>query len=284
MTPASSTETIAPLGKTLVAAEHETNYHDKGTGDPVVLLHGSGAGVSAWSNWAGIVDELSEHCRVIAPDIAGFGHSELKPDARYNIKLWVKHLIGILDALNLEKVSIVGNSFGGALGLATAMSHPDRIERLVLMGTPCGTFPMTDGLRAQGEFDGSRDSMERALSYFPYDASLITSDLVDKRFEAATRPGAMEAFRRLMPQPTESNPMVKGIPLERLESVEQPALILHGREDRVVPFARALDLFESLPNSQLVAFGRCGHWVQIEKRDAFMAALRDFLTVKGGVE
>lgn len=262
---------------TIQASGHRTNLHRTGGGKPVALLHGSGAGVSAWANWRKVIGPLSEGFDVIAPDIAGFGATELKPDTQYNIMLWVEHFIAILDELGIEKISCVGNSFGGALGLMTAINHPDRVDRLVLLGTPCGRFPLTDGLRAQGEFDGTMESMRRAISYFPYDPSFISEDLIQSRFEAATRAGALEAFHKLMPPPTGENPEVRGIPEKLLRNVKHKALILHGREDRVVPFARALDMHQWLENSELHSFGCCGHWVQIEREKEFMKLVRDFL-------
>lgn len=267
----------ASTAKTITAADHRTNIHRAGAGAPVALLHGSGAGVSAWANFGAVIEPLSRHFDVIAPDIAGFGQTELKPDAHYTIMFWVEHFTGILDALEIEKISVVGNSFGGALGLMTAINHPERIDKLVLLGTPCGRFPMTDGLRAQLEFDGTIEGMRRAVSYFPHDDSIITEELIQRRFEAATRGGALEAFRKLMPPPEGDTPEVRGIPEKLLRNVKHQALILHGREDRLVPHGRALDMHAWLENSDLVSFGRCGHWVQIERERAFLDLVTTFL-------
>jgi 2-hydroxy-6-oxo-octa-2,4-dienoate hydrolase len=268
-----------PVPLQIEALGHRTCVFDIGEGAPLTLLHGSGAGVSAWSNWSRVMPVLARDFRVVAPDIAGFGDTELRSDTDYSIKLWVAHFIAILDRLGIAKTSVIGNSFGGALGLAAALRHPERIDRLVLLGTPCGDFPMTDGLRAQLDFDGSRDSMLRALSYFPYDHSILTEDLITRRMEAAERPGAKEAFRKLMPPPAGSErPTVHGIPTDRLATLPHPALILHGRDDRVVPFERALEMHRALADSQLHSFGRCGHWVQIEREAAFFELVRSFLS------
>lgn len=266
------------IGKTLTAFDHATNYLEAGSGPPLVLLHGSGAGVSAYANWNKVIAPLSRDFRVIAPDIAGFGHTELKADAKYDIKLWVAHFIGILDALGLEKVSAVGNSFGGALALATALSHPERLDKIVCLGTPCGEFPMTDGLRAQLEFDGTLEGMRKAVSFFPWDDSIITEELIAARLKAATQPGSLEAFRKLMPAPQgEETPIVRGIPLKALARVQQKVLVLHGRDDRVVPFDRGLDLFRHIPRAEIHGFGNCGHWVQIEREAAFLDLVPEFL-------
>lgn len=268
---------IATTQQTVIAADHKTNLHRAGSGKPVALLHGSGAGVSAWANWGKVIGPLSQDFDIVAPDIAGFGATEQKADTKYNIMLWVEHFIGILDALEIDKISVVGNSFGGALGLMTAINHPERIEKLVLLGTPCGQFPITDGLRAQGEFDGTMDGMRKAVSYFPYDPKFISEELIAARFEAATRDGALEAFHRLMPPPSGDNPIVRAIPEKMLVNVKHDALILHGREDRLVPYERALDIHQWLENSQLHSFGKCGHWVQIEREKEFLTLVRNFL-------
>ncbi len=112
------------IGKTLLAAEHQTNYLEEGNGKPLFLLHGSGPGVSAWTNWSKVMPELAPHFRVIAPDIAGFGFTEFKADSKYDIKLWVRHLTGIMDALGIDKASFVGNSFGGALSIGLVSGIP----------------------------------------------------------------------------------------------------------------------------------------------------------------
>lgn len=268
---------ITATAQTIIAADHRTNVHRAGNGAPVALLHGSGAGVSAWANFSGIIDPLSQQFDVIAPDIAGFGQSELKPDIDYNIMLWVSHFVGILDALDIDKVSVVGNSFGGALGLMTAINHPERVDKLVLMGTPCGRFPMTDGLRAQLDFDGTLNGMRHAVSFFPYDDNFISEELIQRRFEAATREGALEAFRKLMPAPEGDAPEVRAIPEKMLRQVEHRTLVMHGREDRVVPYERALDMHAWLKNSDLVSFGCCGHWVQIERAEDFLHNVTNFL-------
>ncbi|WP_288350193.1 alpha/beta hydrolase [uncultured Thalassospira sp.] len=267
----------SPNPLTINAFDHRTTVHRAGNGKPVALLHGSGAGVSAWANWHKVIGPMSEKFDVIAPDIAGFGTTEAKPDTKYNIMLWVDHFVGVLDALGIDRISVVGNSFGGALGLMTTINHPERIEKLVLLGTPCGHFPLTDGLRAQGEFDGTMASLRRAVSFFPYDDSFISEELIQARFEAATRDGALEAFRKLMPPPEGENPIVRGIPEKMLRNVKHEALILHGREDRLVPHHCALDMHQWLENSQLHSFGKCGHWVQIEREQAFLDLTRTFL-------
>jgi pimeloyl-ACP methyl ester carboxylesterase len=127
-------EAYPDIARTIDANGIATNLHDVGSGVPVVLIHGSGPGVTAWANWRAVIPALSRHRRVIAPDMVVFGFTERPHDVEYNLDLWIRHLTGILDALNLEVVDIVGNSFGGALSLAFAIRFPKRLRRLVLMG------------------------------------------------------------------------------------------------------------------------------------------------------
>lgn len=267
------------IGKTLVAAGHKTNYHEAGKGEALFLLHGSGPGVSGWSNWAKSMPAFADNWRVIVPDIAGFGFTELKDDVKYDIKLWVAHLVGIMDALEIEKASFIGNSFGGALSIGLAVFAPERVKRLVLLGTPAGEFVQTAGLRGAWEYEPSPDNMRQLMDLFPYDKSLITPELVQSRYEASARPGAQEALRKLIPQPNpDGETIVKGFPAAALAKIGAPTLVVHGREDRVVPPECGLLIANSVPNADLHLFGRCGHWVQSEQPRRFVALVRDFLS------
>ena len=268
-------------GGTIRALDLETNYHERGEGAPVLLLHGSGPGVSAWTNWKRVVPVLAEDFRVVAPDMAGFGYTERNEGLSYDIKLWVKHLVAILDALKIEKASLVGNSFGGSLALAAAARFPERFERLVLMGTPCDKFAMTPGLRAGWFYQPNRECMRETLSHFPYDPSFITDELVEDRYQASLIPGAQEGLRKLLVQPAEEGDTpLSGMPEKVVAGIEHPTLILHGREDRVIPVEMGLRLGRSMPNAEFHMFGKCGHWVQAERYEAFIELARRHL--KGG--
>jgi len=271
-------EQFEGVGKTLVAADHQTNYHDVGQGKALFLLHGSGPGVSGWSNWKGVMNELAEHFRVLVPDIAGFGFTEFKADNKYDIKLWVRHLTGIMDALGIAKASFVGNSFGGALATAMAISNKERVERLVLLGAPAGEFEQTEGLRSAWTYEPSPENMEATLRLFPYNQALITPEIVQSRYEASARPGAQDALRKLIPKPNENGPtIVKGFPASAVAGIEAPTLVLHGREDHVVPPACGFLLAQNIPNAELHLFGKCGHWVQIERRTEFLQLVTNFV-------
>ena len=119
----------------------EVNYHDQGSGLPVILLHGSGAGVSAWANWRSTIPELATFRRVIAPDLVGFGYTQVPENFEFkHMQSWVDQVIDLLDALDIGQADFVGNSFGASLTLALVTRYPERVRRMVLMGS--GVSPL----------------------------------------------------------------------------------------------------------------------------------------------
>jgi len=264
-------------GKRIVAAGWETNYHDAGEGEPILFLHGSGPGVSALANWRLVLPDLSRSFRCVAPDSVGFGFSARPDDIRYDVDNWVKHAIGLLDTLGLKSVSIVGNSLGGRVALGIACSHPDRVRRLVLMGSPGPQMGQTEGLKALRSYEPSIENMRKLMEvYFAYDPSIVTDELVRARYEASTLPGAHETYHAMFHAERHAN----NIPppsADELSAIHVPTLVLHGREDRVVPVESGLSLAGLIPGAQLHVFGHCGHWVQIEKAREFAHLTRWFL-------
>ena len=265
------------IGRTIDAGGLLTNYHDIGEGAPVVLLHGSGPGVSAWANWRLNLPALGERYRAIAPDMAGFGFTERKDDACYDIDGWVAHLLGLLDALELNQVDLVGNSFGGSLALKFALRYPERVRRLVLMGAVSLPFPITEGLDAVWGYQPSVENMRALLDIFAFDRGLVNDELAVLRYRAASRPGVQESFAAMFPAPRQ--PWVDALSSteDEVRGLDKELLIIHGRDDRVIPASVSQRLFELTDRSQLHLFGRCGHWVQIEHTDRFNRLVGDFL-------
>lgn len=266
------------IGQSVVAAGLKTNYHEMGSGRPVVLLHGSGMGVSGWENWHRVMPELAKEHRIIVPDIVGFGFTERPADAQYNIKFWAQHLNGFIEALGLEKPVLVGNSFGGSLSLAYAARQSHRLAGMVLMGTPAGDFTRTSGSRAW-YYEPSVENMRALLEEFPYDKSIVTDEMVASRHEVTTLAGGLEAYRALFPEPGPAGEQrtVRGLPESTLAQVSTPVLALHGREDKMIPLECSLRIAAHVPNAELHVFGQCGHWVQIERQKQFVEQTLNFI-------
>lgn len=265
------------IGRSIVAAGLRTNYHDLGSGAPVVLIHGSGPGVSAWANWRLALPELAKTRRALAPDMAGFGYTDRPDGIRYTLDQWVEQALGFLDALDLEQVDLVGNSFGGALSLALAVRHPQRVRRLVLMGAAGLKFELTPALDAVWGYTPSVENMKSIMNWFAYDTSLMSADLARLRYEASIRPGVQEAWDSMFPAPRQRWIDALASPEEQVAALPHETLVIHGREDQVLPMSNSVRLSQLIPKSQLHVFGRCGHWTQIEQAARFVRLVDNFL-------
>ncbi len=272
------TATSLDAGDYLDAGGYQTHFHEAGTGETVVFIHGSGPGVTAWANWRNALPVFSEHFHVVAPDLLGFGFSARPAGMRYGKDVWIDHLLAFLDARGIARAHFVGNSLGGALTLGLALRAPERVGRIVLMGAAGVSFPMTPGLAAVWGYEPSIDAMRTLIAeHFAYDASIATDDLVRMRYEASRQPGFQESYATMFPAPFQRHLDALATPDEQIASITAPTLLLHGREDKVIPLASSLRIFDLLPNAELHVFGHCGHWTMIERREEFNALVMRFL-------
>lgn len=265
------------IGQMLDVKGVQTNVHDLGEGFPVLLIHGSGPGVTAWANWRLVMPELAKQRRVVALDMLGFGYTERPADQIYNMERWVAHAIDLLDTLEIEQTDLVGNSFGGALALALAIRHPKRVRRLVLMGSVGVPFEITPGLDAVWGYEPSFETMRHLLDIFAYDRSLVNDELARMRYEASIRPGFQESFAAMFPAPRQRWVDAMASPEADIRALPHETLIIHGREDEVIPLQTSLTLAQLIDNAQLHVFGHCGHWTQIEHNERFTKLVSDFL-------
>lgn len=273
------TNTFNPeIAKSVVANGVRTNVHDLGQGHPVLLIHGSGPGVTAWANWRLVMPNLAKRARVIAPDMVGFGYTDRPLGQRYDMDAWVAQAVGLLDALGINQTDLVGNSFGGALALALAIRYPKRVRRLVLMGAAGVDFPITPGLDAVWGYTPSLDNMRRLLDIFAYDRGLVTDELAQMRYEASIHPGFQEAFSSMFPAPRQRWVASLASPEADIQALPHETLIIHGREDQVLPLSNSIRLNQLISRSQLHVFGRCGHWTQIEHAARFAQLVDNFLS------
>jgi 2-hydroxymuconate-semialdehyde hydrolase len=269
------------IGLSVRTGAFATNVHDRGTGAPVLFIHGSGPGVSAWANWRGVIPVLAERFRVVAPDMVGFGFTDRPAGIAYARTTWVAQAVDLMDALGLTKVDIVGNSFGGAIALALAIAHPERVRRLVLMGSVGVSFPITEGLDRVWGYEPSLAAMRSMLDIFAFDRGLVTDELAELRYRASIRPGFQESFSAMFPAPRQAHVDALASEEAAIRALPHETLVIHGRDDRVIPLDASLRLASLIDRSQLHVFGRCGHWTQIEHAARFCRLVGDFLAEAG---
>jgi pimeloyl-ACP methyl ester carboxylesterase len=272
------TTELAEIGKSIPAHGIGTNYLEVGSGDnTVVFVHGSGPGVTAYANWRLTLPAMAEHVHAYAPDMVGFGFSDRPGGITYSVQTWADQVIGLLDALGIERTSLVGNSFGGAIALRVATQHPHRVNRLVLMGSIGVPFPITEGLDRVWGYQPSFENMRSILDIFAYSRDLVNDELAEVRYRASIQPGFQESFGSMFPAPRQRWVDSMVIPDDELRALPHETLIIHGRDDKVIPLSNSLRLLELIEKSQLHIYGRCGHWTQIEWADDFNDSLVKFL-------
>jgi len=268
---------LTEIGTALLVDGLSTNVIEAGSGSPVLLLHGSGPGVSAYANWRLTIPALAATHRVIAFDQPGFGFTERPSGASYTVDGWTKHVLGVVDALGLDKVDLVGNSFGGAIALRFAAAHPERVRRLVLMGSVGVPFTITRALDEVWGYEPGPGRMRAIMHYFAYDQSLLSDELAAVRERAASAPGVQEAYASMFPPPRQRWVDEMAVPATTISTIPHETLLVHGRDDQVIPLETSLRLLDLIDRAQLHVFPRCGHWVQIEQATRFNALLRNFL-------
>lgn len=256
-------------------------------GDPtrpaVLFVHGSGPGVSAPSNWSHLMPDFAADYFCIAPDVLGFGDSE-HPDpaptggmAEYT-DLRARTLLALLDEFGIEQAHFVGNSMGGMISLRVAQIAPERIDRLILMGSGGAPIPPTEDLIKLVTFyqEPSAQTMADLLVRFVDDPDLFEGrldEIARDRFAQASRP---EVRRSHLATFNPEHAPVK-YSEEELAAIRHETLVLHGREDRMLPVRSGYYLAEHLPNAQLHVLPHAGHWIQIEQADRFTVQAKLFL-------
>ena len=266
------------IGATADANGIKTNYLEAGKGDPVVLIHGSGPGVTSYANWRLVLPALAENFRVLAPDMVGFGFSERPANIKYGVQTWADQVVGLMDTLELPTAHLVGNSFGGAIALRIATQHPDRVGKLVLMGSMGVPFPITEGLERVWGYEPSFENMRKVLDVFAYSRDLVNDELAEVRYRGSIQPGFQESFAAMFPAPRQRWVEAMCTPEDDIRRLPHRTLIVHGREDQVIPVQTSLRLMELIDNADLSVFSHCGHWSMIERTADFNRSVSEFFS------
>jgi 2-hydroxy-6-oxonona-2,4-dienedioate hydrolase len=259
------------------------HYNDCGAGsETVVMLHGSGPGASGWANFNRNIEPLvNAGYRVILMDCPGWSKSDSIVCSGSRSELNARVLGGLLDALGIDRVHILGNSMGAHSAVAFALANPARVGRLVLMGGGTGGaspfVPMpTEGIKLlQGLYrEPSIDNLKKMMSVFVYDSSELTEALFQARLDnMLSRRDHLDNFVKSLA----ANPKQFPDFGPRLAEISAPTLIVWGSNDRFVPLDTGLRLLAGIPDAQLHVFNRCGHWAQWEHAERFNRLVLDFL-------
>ncbi|BBC30922.1 hypothetical protein SGFS_022160 [Streptomyces graminofaciens] len=274
--PESTREFFGLESKWLSIGDERIHYHDEGSGTPVVLLHGSAIGVSAAANWWRVIPRMAVSARVLAPDMGGYGWTSVPDESYYGLPAWTEQVVRFLDALDIPKAVLVGNSLGGRIATQVAVDHPDRVTGLVTMGSPGIEYQPTQTLRANTAPAITPEGIARVMATLAADGYKIPDGLVEFRYAMVSRPGGPEQWRTVVRVRDESVAASR-LTAEQLASVTVPALILHGKQDKVVRVTDSFGTAQALPNADLMLFANCGHWVQLERESEFLTAVDGLL-------
>jgi pimeloyl-ACP methyl ester carboxylesterase len=270
------------------------HLHDTGartsaaeTAPPLVLLHGGGPGASGWSNFSQNVAGLAEHFRVLVVDQPGYGQSD-KPLVDEGVWTFnARVMAGLFDSLGIEKAHLIGNSLGGGTSLKTALDHPDRVARMVLMGPAGGAINLispdpSEGLKVLFGFYGgtgpSLEKMQNLINVMTYEPTNVPEAVLHDRFAAATSPDALAYVTAFFEKFGAKGAALPEELWRDVHRIPHKTLLTWGRDDRVLPLDSALFMLKRMPDARLHVFPRCGHWAQLEHRDEFNQLAVTFLT------
>ena len=246
---------------------------------PLLLLHGSGPGVTGIANWRPVIPALSADRRVIAPDQLGFGETATGEARTYGRAAWTAHALGVMDTLGIETFDLIGNSMGGAIALSIAAVRPQAARRIVLMGSMGVAMALPPGLNSVWGYTPGVEQMRQTIGLFAYNRALITDQLVQMRYQASLDPPVRDSWDAMFPEPRQRWVDDLALSGTELAAVTAPVLLVHGRDDRVVPWRESsAQLIDLLPNSQLHVISGCGHWTMIEKTAEFLSVVQPFIS------
>ena len=272
------------------AGDLTLNYYEAGAptevggGLPLVMLHGGGPGASAWSNFGRSLPTFAASFRTLLVDQPGFGGSDKPPVVGNYYRHSAEYVVRLLDELGVDRVHLLGNSLGGGTAMRLALTHPDRVGRLVLMGPGGLSLNLfhadpTEGVRRLMDFSANptREALRAFISCMVVNQDLVTDELVEERFADATAPGAQEAMASMGMSFWNPETAEDGMLWREAHQLRKHTLLTWGREDRVNPLDGAMVALKLIPKAQLHVFPNCGHWAQIEAAEEFAEITTAFL-------
>ncbi len=255
---------------------------EAGSGPPVAALHGLGA---TKGSFLPTVAALAGRFRVIAVDLPGFGDSDKPIGAAYDARFFARAVIDLLDALELERVHVIGNSLGGRVALEVGLRHRDRVDRLALLAPSLAWrrdrpwAPLLRFVRPElGLFQLAPRPVVEAIvrRLIPGADEGWTAAGVDEFLRAYLTPTGRAAFYAAARHVYLEEPHGEGGFWPRLPGLQAEALFVWGRRDRLVPIAFARHVADALPQARHVELD-CGHVPQVERPGQTHDAIREFL-------
>lgn len=242
-------------------------YNRKGSGRPLVLVHGYPLDHSIWND---VVHLLENDFDLVLPDLRGFGQSDVV-ESQYKIVDMAADIAGLLDHLEIEKTAIAGHSMGGYISLAFARAYPARVLGLGLVSTQAPADPPE---RKQGRYDAAAEIMNSGVQPVAESMSgkLTSNERVQasaRRLIAAQRPTGLAGALKAMAERDDSTPDLSGFTF--------PVALVHGEEDELIPVQRAVEAEAVIPQSKLTKLSGVGHMPMMEDPQATAAALRFLL-------
>lgn len=260
------------------------HYHVAGEGPPVLLLHGSGPGVSGWANFRGNLPVFAKDFTTYVLDMPGFGKSY--PADTNPLFSAGPAVVDFLDGLGLGPLPIVGNSMGGAVAARIAADHPERVSRLAAIGgigLPLFNPSPSEGIKLLVEFveDPTYETLRSWMESMVYDTSILTDEFVELRWKAATDPAQStditKLYNRASLNAMRDRASGAADQIALLTRIQAPTLVMYGRDDRVTPLDSALVAMRLIRRGELHVFHDCGHWAMIERKQEFESVVRGFL-------
>lgn len=256
---------------------------ERTAGAPTLLfLHGSGPGVNAASNWTPALEMLGERFHCIAPDVLGFGNSTHPDPAPQGVTAFtearVASLFQLLDALELNDVVVIGNSMGCVYALEMARERPELVRKVVLMGSGnTENQPKMPGMAKLSGFysDPTEENLVEMMSMFVFSPESWQDRLQD--IAADRLPLAVRADVRRSHEATFAPSTRKFFTEGYLAEVTQPVLVMHGKDDRIVPHSASEFIAAHLPTAHLMLLAQCGHWAQLEYPHLFAGMVAGFI-------
>ena len=266
-------------------------YHEAGDGPPLLLLHGSGPGVTGWRNFRGNLSVFAEHFRTFVLEFPGFGVSD--DFGGHPMLTAGDAVLRFLDGLGLDEVAMLGNSMGGIVATQFAIAHPDRVGKLITIGGIGRNLFSPgpgEGINLLMEFtdDPTRERLIAWLHSMVFDPAMVTEELIEERWTQATDPETLASARKMYSKAAFEAGAKAALESDttpywaQLHKVKAPTLLTWGRDDRVSPLDMAIIPMRSIPRAELHVFPNCGHWAMIEQKTAFESAVLAFLLRKDG--